>query len=64
MQSTTDQSICPFFEGKDRRCARRFNLQRIAKVYEQCLGRYAECAIFQDLTVGETNRVAEDVRAA
>gem|GEM_PF-1417289 len=64
MQSATDQSVCPFFEGKDRRCARRFNLQRISKVYEQCLDQYCECAIFQDLTVGETDRSHNDVRAA
>lgn len=64
MHSTTDSSICPFFEGKDRRCARRFNLQRIAKVYEQCLGQYNTCAIFQDLTIGETDRPHQDVCAA
>lgn len=64
MHTTSDISICPFFEGKDRRCARRFNLQCIAEVYDECLGRFQDCHIYQDLTVGRTDVAAEDIRAA
>lgn len=64
MQTTHDYSICPYFEGKDRRCARRFNLQCIAEVYDECLGRFQNCGIYQDLTCGHTDIAAGDVRAA
>jgi len=64
MHSTGEYSICPFFEGKDRRCARRFNLQCISEVYDECLGRFQDCGIYQDLTIGQTDDAADDVRAA
>ncbi len=64
MTHQSEHCVCPFFEGKDRRCAQRFNLQQLGDVFDQCLDAFEGCRIYQQLTVGETDRRGCDVRAA
>jgi len=64
MTQLPEHCVCPFFEGKDRRCAQRFNLQQLGDVFDQCLDEFEGCRIYQQLTVGATESVGRDVRAA
>lgn len=55
--------ICPYFEQSDARCARRFTLQRLSEVFDQCLGDYDACQVFHQISIsiqgkGETDVVA------
>ena len=43
------KTICPFFHGKDERCARRFNLQCLPQVFAQCLDDYPRCPVYDRL---------------
>lgn len=64
MSIPSEHFVCPFFEGKDRRCAKRFNLQQLSDVFDQCLDAFEGCRIYQQLTVGESDRPGSDARAA
>jgi hypothetical protein len=48
MQGCRNTRICPFFQCNDQRCSQRFNLRCLHQVFEQCLGDYAACGIFQE----------------
>ena len=51
LQGCNAKQICPFFQWNDKRCAERFNLQRLHKVFDECLGDYTRCSIYRQLAV-------------
>ena len=65
MNDSPDHRACPFFQGNDQRCARRFNLQQLSDVFGQCLDDYACCPVFHQLRIERcTHDVAGDLHAA
>ncbi len=66
MNGFDDKAVCPHFHGNDERCARRFNLQRLSEVFDNCLGEFNRCAIYHELTLrGQPlERVNHDLVAA
>ncbi len=60
----TSAQVCPFFERRDRRCARLFNLNRLAEIFDNCLGEYESCHTYHEIRVSprpekEPNAVAQ-----
>lgn len=49
--SYTVTQVCPFLERRDRRCARRFNLNRLAEIFDNCLGEYESCQTYHEIRV-------------
>ncbi|MEE8170301.1 MAG: hypothetical protein V3T70_07115 [Phycisphaerae bacterium] len=43
--------VCPHFQGDDARCAERFTLNRMAEVFEFCLGAHDRCSVYHELTI-------------
>ncbi|MCG8407339.1 MAG: hypothetical protein MI923_19245 [Phycisphaerales bacterium] len=65
MPGSKDKTICPFFQGNDERCARRFNLQCLSEVFGQCLDEYEYCQVYHQLSVGQTDPESDaDVHVA
>ena len=60
MSKNNDRTVCPFFQGNDERCARRFNLQRLSDVFGQCLDAYESCPVYHQLTCAQSDAGAGD----
>ena len=51
MDAFEEGMVCPYFQRNDRRCARRFNLQHLSEVFEDCLGDPWGCEVFHELSI-------------
>ncbi|MFQ5494861.1 MAG: hypothetical protein ACE5EX_05730 [Phycisphaerae bacterium] len=60
MSKNSDRAVCPFFQGNDERCARRFNLQRLSDVFGQCLDAYECCPVYHQLIGGQSAASTDD----
>lgn len=60
MRIEIEQPVCPYLQGSDERCARRFTLHRMSEVFEHCLGEYDRCTIFCQLTINGSPQAAVD----
>lgn len=60
MQTEMDNSVCPYFQGSDERCAKRFNLHRMAEIYDQCLGEFGRCSTYHQLRIDRPNHPVDD----
>lgn len=38
---------CPYLECERPECGQNLNMQRLEKVFQQCLGQYFLCRVFQ-----------------
>lgn len=51
MRETQGGRACPFFNLNDHRCSSRFTLERMAEVFQFCLGEHRRCEVYHELTV-------------